>query len=372
MAAFALNPAHYCRSCLLRLSPPLQRRSFTNTPSRRKHGNLPKFTPTSSPDLDSLLSTFRNNIFLPSRLVKEQKKLIYSPKNRRMLLKSDEPVSVLIGDEVLDLQPLNRLRDEPKTRASVAKVLALMKEGRDWVNLPGFLEGLKTARRKLRGWQVEKMVRRANECGRQGVVLECLRRVEGTAVGLWEVAVVRECMIGAVLKAQMDGWGSKGVEEGANFAMQVWDMLWDERHRVARPPEKDPKLRPEIVGVVVEMLAAKAVKVEDGKGDSKELKKHVERLVGVWKYADLEVDEGGLYDANAKLMMWAPVWHGMKLARTVLGHDSQLGGELGKRIQKDLDPLLKKAKEVVAANVPEGGERRGLKMYEQLLSAGLS
>ena len=205
-----------------------------------------------------------------------------------------------------------------------------------------------------------------------GGVRSCLRRVEGTGAGLWEVGVVRECMIGAVMTAQYEGWDTRGVERGAKFATQVWDLLWDERHLVAGQPELDPKSRPEIVGIVVEMLAAKAVKAGKGKDDSEELKKHVERLMAVWKYADLRVDEGDWYDANAKLLMWAPVWHGLGLANAVLGQDSDLGTELERKARDDLDPLLKKAKEVVAAHKPESGGRRGLAMYEQLLSAGLS
>ena len=179
-------------------------------------------------------------------------------------------------------------------------------------------------------------------------------------------------MLGAVLKAQKESWGKESVEEGARFARQVWDLLWDERHRVVRPAKMDPKMRPEIVGILVEMLAARAVKVGEGKDEGGEVRKYVERLLGLWKYAELEVDEADWNDANAKMLMWAPVWHGMELARQVLGQESQLGKELGERVDKDLEPFLNKARTIVAANAPENGVRRGLRMYEQLMLAGFS
>lgn len=253
----------------------------------------------------------------------------------------------------------------------MARILDLMQEPADWRNLPGFLEGLKTSGRRLGKGQVEKMVRRANQKGRQGVVMDVLRRVEGTGVRLGEEAgVVREVMLGAVMRAQDGGWGVEAVEGAGRYARGVWDLLWEERHRGEKQGALDMRKAPEVVGVMVEMEAARMFK---GGGDGRaELEKWVERLLGVWSRGDMGLHEGNWNDANHKLLTWAPVWHGMVLARRVLGEESRLWRELGERVEKDLEPMLNKARELVAANAPGKGVRRGLKMYEQLVLEGFS
>jgi len=276
---------------------------------------------------------------------------------------------VRLGPEVHQLHPLNHLRDEPPTRPSFAKILDLMTESAEWKNLPGFLEGLQTAGRRVGAGQLEKMVRRANSAGRQGVVMECLRRVEGTGVRLGDDAgLVREVMLGAVMRAQAGKWEMVAVDGAARYARGVWDLLWDERHRGGKTGGLDMRKAPEVAGIVVEMEAARAVK---GGGEGKgELEGWVQRLLGVWEKGDRGLVDGDWSDANQKLLRWAPVWQGMVLARRVLGEESRLGKELRERVEEDLEPMLKKAREIVAANAPEKGVRRGMKMYEQLMLEG--
>ncbi len=243
-----------------------------------------------------------------------------------------------------------------------------MGEAKDWRNLPGFLEGLKTAGRKLKSRQVEKMVRRANAAGRQGVVLEVLRRGEGTGVRLQEVGFVREVMLGAVMRAIAGNWELEAVKEGEKYSRAYWELLWDEKHRVVRSAEEDPKRRAEVVGVVVEMVAAGIMKGEGGEGKVQDMRGLVERLLGCWQWVELGLDKENWDDANYKLLMWAPVWHGMVLARQVLGGESQIGKELGEKAEK-VESMLEQAKDIVAAITPEGGKRRGLQMYKQLTDA---
>lgn len=241
-----------------------------------------------------------------------------------------------------------------------------MKDGKDWVNIPGFLEGLKTAKRKLSAAQLEKLVRRANMCGRQGVVLVCLQRVERTGMGLWDAGVARECMLGAVMRAVAGQWGKEAVEEGARLARMYWELMWDERH--SKVGGANVKLMPEVVGVMVLLSAARVLKVGEGK---EEVGKFAERLVGAWGRFDLTADESDWVQANHLLVAWAPVLQGMKLAQRVLGKESQLGKDLGLKAQKELEPLLRKALATVNAHTPEGGTRRGVQLYEDLLRAEL-
>ena len=84
--------------------------------------------------------------------------------------------------------------------------------GEDWRNLPGFLEGLRTAKRRIGKGMWEKVVRRAGMYGRVGLVMECARRVEATGLGMGEVDVVKEMMWGLADKvnAAEGGWRKQG------------------------------------------------------------------------------------------------------------------------------------------------------------------
>ena len=275
-----------------------------------------------------------------------------------------------LGDEVLQLRPLDKRRDEPATRSSFAKVVALMAECEDWGNMAGFLEGLKVAKRKLAGWQVEKMVRRANEGGKMTVVHDILRRVEKTGVGLWGLRVCSEVMRGAVLKGVQSGWSEEGVEKGVKYAENIWELMWDSKH--VEQQEKtgmDPRKRPEIIGMMVLMHAVKAVKYGGGKDEGGMIEKYAELMLKRWENSrdEMAVDVKNWSDANDKLLMWVPVWHGIKLARQIVG--SPLGNSLEEKYTQELGPLIQKSQAVISARAPGEGMRRGLKMYEDVLQA---
>ncbi|KAL8772843.1 MAG: hypothetical protein Q9209_002188 [Squamulea sp. 1 TL-2023] len=332
-------------------------------------GALPSFTPTTSPDLDALLSTFRTNVFLPSHLLKLQQSLIYKKKNHRLLTDTEEPATVKLGNEVHALKPLNHLQDEPSTSKSLAQLVEMCKEGRDWANLVPFLMGLKTAGRKVKGRQFEKIVRRMGEKGGLGVVMEMARRVERTGLRLGDVGVTKEALWAAVRKFVISERSEDEVKQADKFIEGVWQMLSDERHveRNVMGREGDPKIKPEIVGVLLWIRALRSSLLGENKDTDGQVKRAAEMTLAVWKNVDLTVDQKGWYDANHKLTMWAPVWHGMKMARKIVGEKTALGRALANTISLDLEPTLKKAQDIVSQHVSEDGSRRGLFMYDELM-----
>ncbi|KAI4262805.1 MAG: hypothetical protein L6R42_002021 [Xanthoria sp. 1 TBL-2021] len=360
----------YCRPCLQRLLSSTPTRSFTSSSPRRKHGALPSFTPTTSPTLDALLSTFRTNIFLPSHLLKLQQNLIYKKKNHRLLTNTEEPATAKLGNEVHALKPLNHFTDEPSTSKSLAQMVEMCKEGRDWVNMVPFLIGLKTAGRKVKGWQFEKIVRRMGEKGGLGVVMEMARRTEGTGMRLGDVGVAREAMWGALLKCVRSEWSEEGVKEAEKFIEGIWEMLSEERHvdRNATGKAGDPKMQPEIIGVLMWIRALKSTLFTSSKDPDGKVKRAAEMVLAVWdpKSANTTLDEKNWFDANQKLIMYAPVWHGMKMARKIVGENTALGRHLANTISLDLEPMLKKAQRIVAQHVSEDVMRRGLVVYGEI------
>ncbi|KAL6722326.1 hypothetical protein ACLMJK_001433 [Lecanora helva] len=339
--------------------PPIQPANKSTHP-----GPLPTFHETPSSDLNSLLATFRSNIFLPSHLIHLQKTLLYRTKNHP-LLTADEPATVKLGNEVHQLHPLDRTKDEPATRASIARVTQLMGETRDWRNLPEWLEGLRIAGRKVRGMQLEKMVRRAGEGGRGGVVMDCLRRVEGTGMGLWDLRVAREVFWCAVGRCVQGGWGKEEVERAGRWVEGVWELCADPRHTEKMTRESDPKRRAEVVGVMVLVHAARVV-LHGEKEAADAVGKYAEMMLGLWDSKEVGFEEGDWNDANYKMLMWAPVWRGMALARNVVGETSPLGKQLGIKLSEELEPLMQSGQAVLSAHPPAEGRRRGLKMCEDL------
>lgn len=264
--------------------------------------------------------------------------------------------------------PLDHLRDEPNTDSSIARVLDLMGEAGDdgWKNLPEFLMGLKATKRKLKGHQMEKIARRACLAKREGLVKQCCMRVQDTGLGLWEVGVVRELMWAAMRRAVEGGWEKDGLKRGLKFAEDLWVLMQDQQH--LKPEGKlslNPMRRPEVVGVLVQLHAAKTAALGEGRKEAETLKRYVAILLAIWKNADWGLPKNW-NDANFKLLMWTPVWHGMKTARQLLGDDTKMRTELDMRLVHDVEPVLRQARDLVLTRPPQEGTRRGAKLYDTL------
>lgn len=247
-------------------------------------------------------------------------------------------------------------------------MMELCKEPRDWRNIIPFVSELRIARRKITAWQYEKMVRRMGEQGWLGYILEMARRVEETGMRLGQVKIAREAMWAGVVRCSDCGWDEEGVGKASKYVESVWEMLSEERHvkGILNGKEGDPKIRPEIVGVVMWARALRSTLFEEKEDGEGKVKKAAEMVLAVWKNADLKVEEERWYDANMKLMMWTPVWHGMKMARKIVGENSPLGRDLTNTLTLDLEPAIQKAHDILSRHVPEDGSRRGLIMYDTL------
>ena len=314
-----------------------------------------------------MLDTWRSKVFLPSHLVKPQQALIYKKKNHH-LLTGEEPVTVSVGSEIHTLVPLDHLRDEPNTKKSFQQILALMQAPADWQNIVGFLEGLRIARRTVSLAMMQKLVRKANEMGRQGTVMEILRGVERTGVVLRDVDLVREIMIGAVMRAQKAGWDNEAViEKALKYAEGVVELCEDPRHTEGRRiTAEDPRARPEVLGIAVLLASVKAVRFHESRDEDGKVKRDAERMMRLWGNRGLRINGDDLHSANHLLVTWSPVWHGMRMALECMGEGSDLASQLQDAMTQDLEPFLQKAKDILTAKKPDAKQPRGLNMYESL------
>ncbi|KAI4146109.1 MAG: hypothetical protein L6R39_003593 [Caloplaca ligustica] len=147
----------------------------------------------------------------------------------------------------------------------------------------------------------------------------------------------------------------------------------EERH-VSKEDRKrggDPKSRPEIVGCLLWIRAVRSVLLEEGKDERGEVRRAAEMVMAVWSNREMNVDESDWNDANYKLMMWAPVWHGMVMAKKVLGDNTRLGRSMETAIKEDLEPTLEKANEIVGRHITGDVDRRGRILYNELSEMGM-
>lgn len=356
---------------------------------------LPTFTPTNSPQLDELLTTFRTDIFLPACLPKAQQDIIFRKKLHHLLL-TDEPATASIGKEVVQLRPLHRA-DEPRTISSLAKILDLLPHAGEgaWENLPAFLAGLKISKRKLKGYQMEKIVRRACKQGREGLIMQCMKQVERTGLSLWDAGAAREMMMASVRRANEAKWTKNGVAGALRFAEAVWSLMQEPRHALPKKRDglADPMSRPEIVGILLQLHSANALHQLPDPPSSK-------HMSAVRSYATMLLVQLSLLDsselsltppppppptssnsnssppspptppsspsiipketfnaANEKAHLYSPLAHGMRLAIQLLTSSAEnvkVRTQLQQR-STQLDNLLEECKSVLEKKVEELG-----------------
>ena len=282
-------------------------------------------------------------------------------------------MTVSIGDEEFTLKPLNHLTDEPPFRRSFFRILDMMQEKRDWDNLPGFFEGAKMSGRKLKSYMAEKFVRRAAEMGRQGVVMRCVMDPERTGVKLDTKGVAREVVWGARKIAVDSEWSEEGVERALRYAEKVLELLEDERHiaggekGVTVRRKDDPRFAPEVLGAVLELVARKALMGEGSKDGHGKVERYAQRMMDMWGNTKIGLDdEQQWYAANDQLVMWTPVVNGMRMAVQCLGESSALGERVSTTLAQEVEPVVRKAREMVMAAAPPGRDRRGLTVYASI------
>ncbi|KAI9760510.1 MAG: hypothetical protein M4579_001595 [Chaenotheca gracillima] len=366
MAAHTLHGGALCRKCARsafakQLSVPS--RAFATSPRTQKHGNVNSFTPASNPQLDALLQEFRSQIFIPAHLSKVHRELIHKP-SKHPILKGDEPFMVDVGDEKVQLKPLDPMKDEPSTRKGIAEILRLMKEPQDWDNLPLFLEELRIARRKsLPSIRKEQLARKACEGGRDDILMQCLRKTSTIDLAMKEVEFVCEVMWGLRVKPVQARWDDLTTEKALKNAEQVLELLEHREHSGDLPLRRksgDPRLSPEVIGVVFELAAVRATRHQGGEDTDGKVATYARRL----KDALNNTNRLASGNANTKLMSLVPMWHGYMLASKVLQSRDEKDWALGQlnELQGEVEDILRSSKETDAKH----DTRRGVLAWEQV------
>lgn len=291
-----------------------------------------------------------------------------------MKLLASEPVTAILGGEEFTLQHVDRTKGAiPKQRASLLEAMKLMKEKKDWDNLPNLLEGLSDAGLSIPLVSV-MVIAFASRAGRQDTIVECLRRVEDTKFALDNARIASRCMLAMQLKAVNSDWDSKETRKALAWAEQIAMMMEDPKHsrNVVLGGPDDPRIQPQVLGALLQLAAVRALKFQDGKDDDGKVLQYAERLLSLpasfeGPKVPLLSEKGKTRRDTAKirstwLALHAPIWYGLTVARTILGASSPLSTKIN-ATAKHLQGLIDTSVSKLTTEAPRS---KSVELYQKL------
>lgn len=216
---------------------------------------------------------------------------MYESRYKERLL--NEPLVVDIGDEKFRLLPRNRNEKKPyQIKQATSRIVDLLKEKADWEIMPGLLKELGFADRPPRESTFVRMVQRASEMGMLGVVMKCIDMAEKTRFVLKSPWLVGELMWMGIERAMQDGWSEEATLAGVQFAKRIASTLDDPLHCGGpNPPSDDPRVHPNLLGPLLVLSAAQAVKHFGGQDRERLVERYSMRLMSSWGRDKIQVPE---------------------------------------------------------------------------------
>lgn len=278
--------ASICHRCALRLQRAAQaetqhlaKRSFSSTTDRQRV--LPTFSEASNAELNDVLATLREKHFIPAYLRKQERKMIFKQEFKQYL--QDNPQTVYLGGEEIQLQWIDAKNDIPARKGLVNQAIDLMAAGEsaEWQNLPKLLQALNEGVKKpATPAQMEKIVRKAIQSGKFGFVLQCLTQAEKTGMSLKDERVLQSVISGLHEMAEGSEWSEETTGRALRDAHQISLLLEREEHgNGAKLASNDPRTRPEVLGVFLELAAVYAYKFEGAQDKQGLVKAYAGRLL---------------------------------------------------------------------------------------------
>lgn len=320
---------------------------------------VPLFRQTSSPELDTLLARFRNDVFIPQSLGYRHKQLIYRTKYSPSLEEHPITVSVQTGknaeEENYKLRHLD-ITKSPRT-TELRDVVKMMKTREDWYNLAPFLSGLRISRRNIADNLWEFVLRKAGEAGVEDIAYRLAKYSGYTGLSLSKPGVTRALFFNFHRKARLADFKGEELLNALSFAENT-ALLLNAKHHSAPVISQDPKRKPDIIGILLELRAAYAIDAFGGKDEGGHVRGYAMKVLDTWVLGDFDVPNG--FGANWKLFELVPLWHGLKLALQVeeVKSDKNLNqalaskiGEIGKKIEAAVESVPKKSEDSVPTGV---------------------
>ncbi|KAF2768728.1 hypothetical protein EJ03DRAFT_363650 [Teratosphaeria nubilosa] len=326
------------------------KRTFSQATARRKQHGVPKFTETSSAELNDVLLSMREKHFIPAYLNNHERHLIFGTKHKQFV--EDNPPVITIADEDIELKWIDRRTEIPNRTKLFHEALDLIYESDDpkaWAQLLKILIGMKRAKAlsKLETRAFGKIVRKAAEAGRLRIVIQCFLQSELTGMTLRNSELLDQLVWGLHDIAQRSGWEKEAVQKALKDANVVARMLETEEHGGGKYVERDdPRRRPEIIGVFLELAAVNAYKHWNGEDRDGTVRVYADRLLSCLD-ANLDavsipqepVPKGPQY----AILHAVPTWHGLHLADKILKDDMpqrQRAQDVAKQYEQGISGLI--------------------------------
>lgn len=283
--------------------------------------------------------------------------MIFGTKNRKQL--EDNPQTVQIGDEEIQLQWMDRHTEIPNRKVLIRQALSLMEQSGDrkaWSNLPSMLVGLTHIGVKLDEKMMDMIVRKAVLAGRLDIIIQCLEQSRFTGMTLKREEVLRNVIWGLHGHAQKAGWSESAVRKGLAEARQLALMLEAEEHGTGKVlTSDDPRQRPEIIGVFLELAAVNAYKHQDKTDQGGVLAAYATRLLSCigeksQPQSFAPPAQGPVYE----MLNGVPICHGLSLAQKVLG-DKMPMAQKAAQVAADYEAGLGNLAQTIEAQAPEKG-----------------
>lgn len=205
----------------------------------------------------------------------------------------DNPQTVYLGDQEIQLEWMDRNSDIPARGPLVKQALNLIAEGEsaDWHNLPKLLQALNEGVKKpATSAQMEKIVRKALENGKIGFIIQCLRQADKTGMTLKDEDVLRSVVIGLHEMAESSGWSEGATGRALRDANVISGLLESEEHGTGRKlAPRDPRTRPEVLGIFLELTAVYAYKFEGAQDKQGLVKAYAGRLLSNMENREIAV-----------------------------------------------------------------------------------
>ncbi|KAL2824059.1 hypothetical protein BDW59DRAFT_148111 [Aspergillus cavernicola] len=335
-----------------RQAPRTIRLSINNSTQKRSlsEKTIPSLVPTSSPELDQALTRFREDLFIPFGLSQHHRNLIYRPRHANKL--NDNPITLSIGsnDEQYKLRPINK--QTLPSRQNIVEVLTLMDKTGNWSNLVPFLTGIHKAGMKLRIPRWEWLVRKTCNSNGVGQLSACVQQASRTGFDLKNASLVQRTFFEVHRMAQRDDFEGESLEKANRIARQLTTAMEAPEH-IVHDLSQDPRRRPVVIGILLELSAARALK-SGGKDTDGSVHALARRLLACWKIENPSTEGKDWYALDLMLQEIVPVYNAMKLAVEVDGiaSDKSIAPQL-KTCVNEMGMLIANIKKLAPRDVKE-------------------
>ena len=310
-------------------------------------GALATFPPTSSPELDNILSNWRQNVFLPNHLKRDLRALMFRPTKHPILLNDELPVTASIPvthspePETVRLRPLDRSQ-RPVLADDLPRMLALMTAPADLDIIRPFLHEIAfSPEHSLRPQQKTAIARAGARLQRLGLVADLVRHADATGFALGYKRDARDILHVILADVVAQGWTAAALDRAVRNAGAV---LASYEHACASGEglraSTDRRLMPDVYGSMLALEASRAVLYRGRVDEDGAISARARQVLEHWEARQLPSLDFDLRWSGRFVAIWAPTWQGAQMALRVLGEGSPLGSQLRRALDADMQPFI--------------------------------